>query len=918
MHDHLSRRLLSCWAKSDDEERSLSLVAHAADSCAVAGYLYDNWLPRSVRRLIAGRRSDDEARSLVRWLAACHDTGKASPAFACQVPHLANLICDTGLAIDVNLSDKRRREFPHSLVSQLALESYLAEHAWTTVKVNGRRTSVARSYAVVPGGHHGVPPTSTMLIPKSAPAMLGGPPWDQVRREFIEFTCRISGADRYLDAWRDNPLTPQQQAVATGIVIVADWLASNTGLFPLGEPRDSDSHAAEVLDRLALPHPWPATPVTDTNATFERFHLPADATPNPVQTATVDLTRRAGSHGLIIVEGPMGSGKTEAALMAAQQFGYSAGTGGVFFALPTMATANAMFTRELAWLRAQPGLEMTSALLVHSKAELNEDFRGLMYGGTASDIDRDGDGCESTVIAHQWLSGRKKGMLSNFVVGTIDQLLFMALQARHLALRHLAFAGKVVVIDEVHAADTYMRQYLKRALEWLGAYQVPVIMLSATLPVAQRVSYAEAYTSGMRYQPANPLELRTEQYPVITGVLSDGAVRVLTPALPLSSSRVRIERLPDDRESLVRTLDDLLSDGGCAVVIRNTVRRAQETARALREKFDDDVRLLHSSFIAQHRSELERELIRELGRGSADRPYRRIIVATQVVEQSLDVDFDVMVTDVAPIDLILQRVGRLHRHERERPAKVREPLLFLTGVEDWAAPVPQPIRSSSRVYQRYDLLRGLAVLRGQNVIEIPSGIAPLVHGGYCADFVAPNGWEQDLTEAKLAAANEAAELAESADAFRIWEPHAMPTLVGWLDDRGDDPEDPRGYARVRNSNDSIEVIVTCRRGDDVYLPLHPDHEFIEVLTEPDGQKGQLALTSTIKLPYLMSLPWILDPLITELEKRTHRYAGWRTSKWLKGELALELDNHMSTQIYGFDLRYDERDGLIVERSVDAR
>ncbi len=916
MYGELSERLRACWAKSDDEQRSLSLVVHAADSCAVAGYLYEHWLPASVRRLIADGRDDDEARSLVQWLAACHDTGKASPAFASQVPHLANLIRDTGLPIDVELQDKARRGFPHSLISQLALESQLADRDWPRVKVNGKRTSVARTYAVVPGGHHGVPPDSSMLMHHS-PIMLGGPSWDAVRYEFIDFASRISCADRYLDSWRDKPLSPQQQAVLTGVVIVADWLASNTRLFPLGEPRDSASHAAEALDRLALPRPWPATPVTDVRTTFNRFGLPPAAEPNTMQTATVDLARASGSHGLIIVEGPMGAGKTEAALMAAQQFGHAVGAGGVFFALPTMATANAMFARELAWLRSQPGLGMTSALLAHSKAELNDDFRGLMHGDTTHDVDRDGDACEATVIAHQWLSGRKKGLLSNFVVGTIDQLLFMALQARHLALRHLAFAGKVVVIDEVHAADAYMRVYLERALEWLGAYRVPVIMLSATLPVAQRVAYAEAYSRGMTGVPATQPLLATEDYPAITGVLPGGEVRVLTPSLAGRSSHVQVERLTDDHDTLIDTLGDLLSEGGCAVVIRNTVRRAQDTARALREVFNDDVRLLHSSFIAQHRLERERDLLRDLGRDSANRPPRRIVVATQVVEQSLDVDFDVMVTDVAPIDLILQRVGRLHRHHRDRPKKLTDPRLFLTGVQDWASVVPQPIGASSRVYQRYDLLRALAVLDELKSIELPSDIAPLVHRAYTTDFVGPAGWEVQLREAKIAADQKAAALAAEADAFRIWGPFARPTLVGWLNDRGDDPEDPQGYARVRNSNDSIEVIVTYRSGDDVRLPLHPGDPVISVLSEPDEAVARLARTSTIKLPYVLSLPGILDPLITELEKRTHRYGGWQSSKWLKGELALELDPEMATQLCGFDIRYDDSDGLTVERSADA-
>lgn len=914
MHWGLSARLRSCWAKSDDEQRSLSLVAHGADSSAVAGYLFDNWLPRSVRRLVADGRTDDEARALVQWLAASHDVGKASPAFACQVEYLANAIRDTGLPLDINPHESRRRDFPHSVVSHLSLEHYLAARGWSDTKVN--RAKVSRSYAVVAGGHHGVPPGSLKLLDRD-PAMTGGHPWDAVRNEFLDFTTQISGADRYLDSWSRQPLTPAQQVLLTGIVIVADWLASNTGLFPLDVPRDASSHAVRAMERLALPPPWSASPITDVREAFGRFGLPSDATPNAMQEETVQMARKAGSHGLIIVEGPMGSGKTEAALMAAQQFASAVGAGGVFFALPTMATANAMFARDLNWLRSQPGLGVTSAVLAHSKADLNDDFRGLVTAGFAADVDRDGDSCEATVIAHQWLSGRKRGLLANFVVGTIDQLLFMALQARHLALRHLAFAGKVIVIDEVHAADTYMREYLIRALEWLGAYQVPVIMLSATLPVEQRLAYVEAYGRGLQHQRYTPEELSTEQYPAVTGVLSTGEACVSTPAICTPSKSVRLIRVSDDVVTLVGILTELLADGGCAAVIRNTVRRAQETARALREIFGDEVRLLHSSFIAQHRAELETELLEELGRTSPSRPRRRIVVATQVVEQSLDVDFDLMITDVAPIDLILQRLGRLHRHERDRGNKLQKAQLFMTGVVDWSSVVPQPVSASMHVYRPYDLFRALAILDGRNSIQVPSEIAPLVHRGYDPHFAGPAGWEADIANAKCAAEREDAALRQAADAFRVAGPRRKPTLVGWLDNGGDDPENPKGYARVRNSNDSVEVVVTVRRNNGVYLPLRPAHRAIAVNIEPDDESGLLARQSTIKLPYILCVPGRINAVIEELESRTCRYPGWRASKWLKGELALELNSDLTTELCGFHIRYDDHSGLVLDRCVDG-
>ncbi len=199
---------------------------------------------------------------------------------------------------------------------------------------------------------------------------------------------------------------------------------------------------------------------------------------------------------MMIIEAPMGEGKTEAALAVTEIFAARSGAGGCFIALPTMATGNAMFPRMLHWLKRLPNKAGThSVFLAHSKAALNEEYTTLARqdNGRITDVDRDGTEGEwqprsdervapAQLVAHHWLRGRKKGMLSSFVTGTIDQLLFTGLKSRHLALRHLAMAGKVVVVDEAHAYDTYMNSYLDRVLSWLGAYGVPVVVLSATLP----------------------------------------------------------------------------------------------------------------------------------------------------------------------------------------------------------------------------------------------------------------------------------------------------------------------------------------------------------------------------------------------------------------------------------------------------
>lgn len=882
----------------------MSLVTHAADACAVAGHLWDQWVPRSVKAVLSAGRPDDEMRAMTRWLAATHDTGKASPAFACQVEHLASAIRDTGLKIEARRSDARPS---HSVVGHRAIEKHLVAGGWAKV--------VATTYAVVAGGHHGVPPEPEDLIPYPSEAMYGGNAWDEVRDQFLRYVAEISGASRYLSQWQHMPLTAQQQALWTGVVILSDWLASDSARFPLGEPRDSDEYARSVVADLELPPPWRATAANSAGEAFSRFGLPLDFRPNALQISSFEAARQLGGGGLLIIEAEMGVGKTEAALMSAEELAAQGGQGGIFIALPTMATSNAMFGRVLAWLLAHRDLGETSMVLAHGKADLNDGYRGLFYGSEATEIDRDGPDCvTSKVIAHQWLSGRKKGLLANFGVGTIDQLLFMALKTRHVTLRHLALAGKVVIVDEVHAADVFMRQYLLRALNWLGAYGVPVVLLSATLPIDQRAELVEAYGSGAGTTLLNPEMMRHTSYPSITSVATDGQVRVATPAASSKPRSVSVVRLDDTDDALRSMLNERLSGGGCAAVIRNTVRRAQETAAFLRAEFNDDVVLVHSAFCARHRTDREAQLLGELGRKSENRPVRRIVVGTQVVEQSLDYDFDVMITDLAPIDLLLQRIGRLHRHARDRPIQLVRPTVYITGVQDWSDVIPTPIAPSANVYELYDLLRAVHVLGDRSDLSLPGDIPTLVQAGYSELTDLSAEWVDVVETAKTKAANRELVRRTTAQDFLLKRPKG--TWVGALRMKAGDAEDPHGYARVRDGNESLEVVLVRRVGNDVRLPDQCGGHVITVSHKPDDRVARKALGASIRLPYSLSRPGMASSVILELEKRTSQYIGWRESKWLSGELALELDEDLETTLCGYRVRYDDCDGLVVTAGTE--
>jgi CRISPR system Cascade subunit CasA len=632
--------------------------------------------------------------------------------------------------------------------------------------------------------------------------------------------------------------------------------------------------------------------------------------------------------GLLIVEAPMGEGKTEAALAAAEVLAARSGAGGVLISLPTRATSDGMFPRLLAWLEHLPVDGPRSVVLAHAKAALNDLWAGLVREGRREIRAVELDGSDEVrteqgrreapagLHAHQWLRGRKKSLLASFAVGTIDQVLFAGLKSRHLALRHLAVAGKVVVIDEVHAYDAYMSRYLERVLEWLSAYGVPVILLSATLPAGRRRALAMAY-GGSSQQLA---EVPHDTYPLLTAVGQDSALVV-----PLAGSgrrtEVLVERLPDEVPVLADRLAEELRDGGCALVVRNTVDRVLETADRLRERFGDaTVTVAHSRFLAADRAARDVELLTRFGPGG-DRPDRHIVVASQVVEQSLDIDFDILVCDLAPIDLVLQRMGRLHRHDRERPGCLRRPRCLITGV-DWEADPPVPIRGSRSVYQGdHVLLRAMAVLRpyleGRPVI-LPDDISPLVQDAYSDLPIGPDSWAGAMSSAAQKHQRLLAHKKEKAEAFLIGPVRrAGRPLFSWLEAHAGDADDSRtGRAQVRDSEESLEVLVVQRTMDGRLRTVPwldggrgglelPEH------TAPSRNAAEAVAASALTLPWQFSRPQVIESSIAEL--RRNHIDAWQAKgcPWVAGELILVLDEKCQTRLGGSVLRYSPADGLRV-------
>lgn len=946
----LSRAARTAWGKHERAtDEWLPLWRHMADSAAVAGKLWDAWVPDNVKALVAVPlpQGAQDARQLAVYLACVHDIGKATPAFACQVEGLADRMRGAGLDMpDQKQFGTDRRMAPHGLAGQVLLQEWLSERYGWSGRASGQ-------FAVVAGGHHGTPPDHQQIHDLGLrPRLLrtqgsSEDVWRSVQYELMDACARRAGVGERFRAWQSVRLPQPVQVVLTAIVIVSDWIASSSELFPydpaswspLGEEGETRRLEAAWAG-LDLPGPWRAEQFDGSAAELfaARFDLPDGARIRPVQEAAVRMVREMPAPGLLIIEAPMGEGKTEAAFAATELLAARSGAGGCLVALPTRATGDAMFPRLLDWLERLPADGPLSVTLAHAKAALNKRWAGLAKADrrTIAAVDLDGPqervarpgaakpSHPSGLQAHQWLRGRKKALLASFAVGTIDQVLFAGLKSRHLALRHLAVAGKVVVIDEVHAYDAYMNAYLDRVLEWLAAYRVPVVMLSATLPAARRQELAAAYAGQDPADLSDALNLPDDAYPLITAVAPGGDILTARPeAASGRRTEVAVERLDDDLPGLVARLADELRDGGCALVVRNTVDRVLEATEHLREHFGAEaVTVAHSRFIAADRARKDTELRERFGPGG-DRPAGpHIVVASQVVEQSLDIDFDLLVTDLAPVDLVLQRMGRLHRHLRTRPPRLAKARCLVTGVEDWAADPPVPVRGSVAVYQGpHTLLRSLAVL-GPHLdgapVVLPDHISPLVQAAYDERPVGPEHWAPALTEARRAYLARLVKKKESADAFRLGPVRrAGRPVYGWLDGNAGDADDSRaGRAQVRDSDETLEVLVVQRRDDGRLTTVSwlgdgrggldlPEH------APPPPRAAEAVAACALTLPRSLTHPGVIDRTIAELERFV--VPAWQVKEcpWLAGELLLVLDEDCQTLLSSLEIHYSADDGLRV-------
>ena len=538
-----------------------------------------------------------------------------------------------------------------------------------------------------------------------------------------------------------------------GLTTLADWVGSRQSWFPYAAA-DAVADIASYWHDHALPQAAHAVqqaglaPVPPSKWRGLRGLFPFIEHPSPVQAWAEQVALPDGPV-LAVIEDVTGSGKTEAAVTLAHRLIADGRAQGIFVALPTMATANAMFGRLSGAYRglfdagANPSLA-----LAHGRADLDPRFRAAMDAGApAQPRHSPSDPADETAEAHcaAWLAeDRRRALLAQVGVGTLDQALLAALPVRHAPLRLWGLAGKVLVIDEAHAFDAYMQREMVALLRFQAALGGSAILLSATLPKALRATLVGAFREGLGAGPATLVETG---YPLATLVGAEAVSETPCAVRTGLARRVAVTRLDDPEAAIERILAAQQARAAVAWV-RNTVDDAIAATAALRARGVNAL-LFHARFAMTDRLRIEREVMRRFGRAdTSDRAG--VLVATQVIEQSLDLDFDLLCTDLAPADLLIQRAGRLWRHQREtRP--IPGPELLVISPDPVADPGPAWLRSTlpgtAAVYRDPALLwRGARAVFGSGAIVTPDDMRALIERA--ADEEVPHGFARAVAEAE--------------------------------------------------------------------------------------------------------------------------------------------------------------------------
>lgn len=908
------------WAKTGAANRREDgsfeyhpVICHLADTAAVAMEIVGNYLsPVAIATLEKGLGlSGERLIKCCAFLAGCHDLGKVSPAFQFQVSEVGKALVGEHLYdLWLKLPDSKT---PHGTVTAKTMPEFLLDAGLEERMPPRKAEKLARKLAIIVGGHHGFFP-SQKDIDNLHDGLCGtneGSNWQHQRfaQTIFEQLQEFVGLTQ-----EDLPTRCDNAAamIVAGLTTVSDWIASNpdkeTG-FPYANDDPFEDYAKELPKKAKRALTAIGWTKISTGKPLDFTQLfPQIKEPRALQTSAIATASTLTAPCLILVEASMGEGKTEAALYLADHLQQQSATGGFYIGLPTQATSNAMFERVKQFLTQRyPKAEFPELInltLSHSAAALKQDYQNSICRLDQQEQVYDED---KRVVAREWHTARKRTLLSPYGVGTIDQALMGAVRSRHQFVRLFGLAGRTVILDEIHAYDLYTSTLLERFLEWLALLGSPVIALSATLPAETRRRLMSAYATGCGC--AEP-KLPTDQpYPRLTTFTPAAGVQVTSfPASPHVTRSLNLHWVND--EKWIAALQEKLADGGCAAVICSTVGRSQEVFERLRSHFtSEELGLFHGRFLFVDRERIEKDCIAKFGKPSdskTERPHKYVLVATQVIEQSLDLDFDLMISDLAPIDLLLQRSGRLHRHEerKNRPKKLAQPTLWViepepdkNGKADFA--------ESGIIYNRHILLRTWLSLHHRALIQLPAQMDELIESSYQIDAAIPEDLEpvhqQDWESSKADyLSGETHKKIAQANAIKL-PPAREESKPCEFTRQGEEDDDNTIAAVTRLGEKSVAVVFVQQTSQGLILPM--SQQAIDLNQTPD----LLTIRTLLEHSTRISKKGLVEELLKQENPKK-----W-TSALLRHCRYVILNPQGRTQVGKWELYLDVERGVVIEK-----
>ncbi|WP_125780702.1 CRISPR-associated helicase Cas3' [Pseudoalteromonas rubra] len=668
------------WGKAD-EHNTLPAVCHMLDVAFVARAI--------ILKLAAQERAillkpflaiegvdEDTAIAMVVLLIALHDIGKITPGFQYKLQDRVK-----GL-FDINTFKVcGDAETKHGNSGFVILHDYFFGQY-------GVDKSVARVIFSAVASHHGV-----FVANKKQCGLCGDEQWSEVQTNAIEWLADYFSIDLYLfNQLAAQTLTPAWYSYMAGLCSVADWIGSDESQFRYCTA--SEYNAVQRMDTANALVGFLNIKHVNASNNKANFVDVFGFKPNALQLKVLELIKLNELPWLSIIESGMGSGKTEAAQVLADHFIRHLGHSGLYVAMPSQATANQLFKRTLRLLKKDVlGYQNIETHLKHNNADFEPQYEALKL----KSIDyQHQQNTTPSVVANQWFTSKKHGLLAGVCVGTIDQLLMAAMRYKHNFVRLFGLSNKVLILDEVHSLQSFQIDLLKNTLHWMAKLNVRVIILSATLPRTMLVELVQAYGQASETE----IEVEDKPYPRITTYSSGALARSHTIIETESDSQKEDLTSPpgtykiklhstSPKLCISNMANDVLTtanNAGCGVFvcILNTVDKVQEMSRLIaRHCSESDGRVEYLTFHAKYplatRLSIEEMIEYQVGKHPADhrsinpnRPVKDkclILIGSQVLEQSLDYDACEMFTQIAPIDLLLQRVGRVWRHQINNTAR---------------------------------------------------------------------------------------------------------------------------------------------------------------------------------------------------------------------------------------------------------